>query len=239
MEGFSYTDIFETKGIEYLIIIGFLFLIIPFWYFLTRPAASEAVVKKAAGVLSVSSLKIPMGIFFSRNHTWAYLESSGMAKTGLDDFLIRVAGPVRVNFLKKEGETVRKGQPVAELVHDGKTLKVLSPLSGSIGEVNPMLNETLADGDLIETSWFYRIKPSDWKGETSRFYLAGEAADWFRGEIERFKELMSEYRTEYIPGNAFPVMQDGGELKDTGLKDLPEQAWHTFEKSFLTSEVET
>lgn len=239
MEGFSYTDIFETKGIEYLIIIGFLFLVIPFWYFLTRPKAHEAVAKKAAGVLSASSLEIPMGIFFSRNHTWAYLESTGMAKAGLDDFLIRVAGPVRVDFLGKEGDTVKKGQPVAELVHGSKKLKVLSPLSGTIGQVNPRLNETLADGDLIGGSWIYRIKPSDWKGETSQFYLAGEAADWFRREIERFKGLISEFRSEYIPGNPFPVMQDGGELKDVGLTDLPEQAWRTFEKSFLTSELET
>ena len=31
MDGFSYTDIFDTKGIEYLIIIAFLLLIIPVW----------------------------------------------------------------------------------------------------------------------------------------------------------------------------------------------------------------
>lgn len=239
MEGFSYTDIFETKGIEYLIIIGFMFLIIPFWYFLTRPKTSEALVRKAAGVLSASSLKIPLGIFFSRNHTWAYLESTGMAKAGLDDFLIRVAGPVTVNFLRKEGETVKKGQPVAELIQGGKILKVLSPLSGTIGQVNSMLNETLADGDLIESSWIYRIRPSDWKGETSQFFLAGEAAEWFRREIERFKDLIAEFKTEHIPGNLYPVMQDGGELKDVSLADLPDQAWHTFEKSFLTSELET
>lgn len=239
MEGFSYTDIFETKGIEYLIIIGFLFLIIPFWYFLTRPKTSEALIRKSERVLSASSLKIPMGIFFSRNHTWAYLETSGMAKTGLDDFLKRVAGPVKVNFLRAEGDEVRKGQPVAELMHDGKVLKVLSPLSGTIGQVNHMLNETLSESDPIESSWIYRIKPSDWKVETSHFFLAGEAADWFKREIERYKDLIAEFRTGYTPANPYPVMQDGGELKDVGLNDLPDQAWHTFEKSFLTSELET
>jgi len=36
MEGFTYVDIFATKGIEYLVIILFLLLIIPFWKFLSK-----------------------------------------------------------------------------------------------------------------------------------------------------------------------------------------------------------
>jgi glycine cleavage system H protein len=37
MEGFSYVDIFATKGIEYLLVIGFLLLFIFFWRYLSRP----------------------------------------------------------------------------------------------------------------------------------------------------------------------------------------------------------
>jgi len=36
MEGFTYIDIFATEGIEYLVVIVFLLLIIPFWMFLNR-----------------------------------------------------------------------------------------------------------------------------------------------------------------------------------------------------------
>ena len=34
MEQFTYIDIYATKGIEYLIVIGFLFTLIAFWRFL-------------------------------------------------------------------------------------------------------------------------------------------------------------------------------------------------------------
>ncbi len=34
MEGFSYIDIFATKGIEYLVIIAFLFILVWLWKFL-------------------------------------------------------------------------------------------------------------------------------------------------------------------------------------------------------------
>ncbi len=33
MEGFTYTNIFETKGIEYIIIICFFLILIPFWIY--------------------------------------------------------------------------------------------------------------------------------------------------------------------------------------------------------------
>ena len=45
MEQFVYSDIFDTKGIEYIIVIFFFMLLIPFWYLLNRPAK----LKKAAG----------------------------------------------------------------------------------------------------------------------------------------------------------------------------------------------
>lgn len=34
MEGFSYVDIFATKGVEYLVIITFLILLVWLWRFL-------------------------------------------------------------------------------------------------------------------------------------------------------------------------------------------------------------
>ena len=37
MEGFTYVDIFATKGIEYLLVIGALLLFIPFWRMVSRP----------------------------------------------------------------------------------------------------------------------------------------------------------------------------------------------------------
>jgi glycine cleavage system H protein len=36
MEGFAYTDIFATKGIEYLLVIFFLLVFLVFWGYLTR-----------------------------------------------------------------------------------------------------------------------------------------------------------------------------------------------------------
>lgn len=37
MEGFTYVDIFATKGIEYFLVIVFLIVLIPLWRFLNKP----------------------------------------------------------------------------------------------------------------------------------------------------------------------------------------------------------
>ena len=37
MNQFVYSDIFDTKGIEYIVVISFLLLIIPIWRLLNKP----------------------------------------------------------------------------------------------------------------------------------------------------------------------------------------------------------
>ena len=110
MDGFSYNNIFDTKGIEYLVIIAFLLLLIPFWLALNRQVKIKEQIRKALGVLSASILKVPQGIYYFKNHTWAYLEKSGIAKVGLDDLLLHITGEVTIRQLKNPGETISKGE---------------------------------------------------------------------------------------------------------------------------------
>lgn len=234
MDGFSYTDIFETKGIEYIVIIFFLILIIPFWLILNRKRAASEFISESAGI----RLSIPMGIFLSRNHTWAFLESSGLAKTGIDDFLVRVTGNVMVRFLKKEGEQIRKGELMAEILQDERRLKIYSPVSGRVAEVNGSTVENLS-ADPYGEGWIYRLVPSAWKSETQSYLLADETRQWLNREAERFRDMVAAFVAGRTGAESLPVLQDGGELSGHPLSELPEEAWAVFEKSFLTLEVGT
>jgi len=141
MDGFSYYNIFDTKGIEYLVIIAFLLLLIPFWLALNRQVKIREQIRKALGVLSASILKVPQGIFYSKNHTWAYLEKSGTAKVGLDDLLLHITGEVSLRQLKTPGENISKGELLAEVDQNGKSLQIFSPISGTVLNSNPVINE--------------------------------------------------------------------------------------------------
>lgn len=235
MEGFSYTNIFETKGIEYLIIIAFLALLIPFWITLNKQVKITKQIQKVLGNLSANILKIPQGLFYSKNHTWAHLQPSGVAKVGLDDLLMHITGEVKFQNLRNPGEVISKGDLLTEIDHKGKLLKIFSPISGEILHTNSMLNES-QDGlndDLYVKGWIYKIKPSNWVEETNSYFLAENATEWSTNEFERFKYFLALNMKKHSTGSSRVILQDGGALLDHTLSELPNEIWQDFQKEFL------
>jgi len=235
MDGFSYYNIFDTKGIEYLVIIAFLLLLIPFWLALNKQVKIKEQIRKAVGILSAAVLRIPQGIFYSKNHTWAYLEKSGTARVGVDDLLVHITGEVSVRPLKNPGETVNKGDLLAEMDQNGKSLSVFSPVSGTVLNSNQALieNKELLCDDPYGKGWIYTIKPSNWQAEMPSCLMAEEASEWFTKELNHYKDFLAINMRKYSPEAAMVVLQDGGELSENSLSDLPDEIWQDFQKEFL------
>jgi len=235
MEGFSYHNIFDTKGIEYLVVIGFLLLIIPFWITLNKP---EKLKKKIGsfGVLLLSKLKIPQGLFYSKNHTWTYMKNTGYARIGLDDLLLHLTGAVEVFNLKTPGEKVRKGDSLALLIQNGKQLDIVSPISGEIKFVNSTLfeNPGSLNDDPYEEGWFYELKPEDWVEEIKSYFLAEAAIEWTKREMARFKDFIVQSVQKHSPETGRLVLQEGGELSDHPLSEMPNEIWQDFQASFMS-----
>jgi glycine cleavage system H protein len=239
MDGFTYNNIFETKGVEYLAIIAFFLLLVPFWVLLNRQVKISKQIEKALGILTSSALKVPQGLFFSRLHTWTHLERSGVAKVGMDDLLLHITGEVRFNKLREPGEKVGKGDLMAEINHKGKILKIYSPISGEVIQANPILMEhpEVLNEDPYQKGWMYKVKPTSWIADTNSYFLAEEASDWSRQELERFKDFLSSSMGKYSHDNANLILQDGGEICDQPLSELPEEVWQDFQKDFLSSKT--
>lgn len=236
MEGFSVVDIFDTKGTEYLFVIGYLILFIVFTRVVSNPGKVLREIKEVVTTLSVKILRIPQGIYFSKNHTWAHLRESGAARVGLDDFLPHVIGDLKLSGLKDPGQSIKKGELLAEIRQDGKVLKVYSPLSGEVLETNGMLSESpdVIHEDPYEKGWIYQIKPSNWMKETSSCLLAEKATEWSQKELTRFKDFLSMgAMRKYASEPAMMMLQDGGEIRDHVLSELPEEIWNEFQEEFL------
>jgi glycine cleavage system H protein len=237
MDGFTYTNIFETKGIEYIAILAFFAILIPFWIFLNRQSKSRKRVQRLLGTLSPHSLNIPQGLFFSKNHTWVHLLRSGAAKVGLDDLLLRITGEVRVIRHAAPGSRIKKGELLAIIDHHGRKLSIFSPISGEVIAANDQIeNEAvLINEDPFRHGWIYEIRPENWKFETKSYYLGGEATSWMAQEVTRFKDfIMTSMGKNSLQASGI-IMQDGGELRENTLSDLPEQQWNDFQKEFLNT----
>ncbi len=235
MEEFTKVDIFDTKGVEYLFVIGYLLILIFFWNFVKNPARVIGQIKEAVSTLSAGILRIPQGIFFTRQHTWSHLDTSGHAMVGVDDFLQHAIGRVKVSGLKYPGEPIQKGDLMTELDQSGKKLKVYSPISGTIVDTNRNLEnkpEEIND-DPYNKGWIYKIKPSDWVDETNACLLADDASEWATNEFVRFKDFLTgEPGRKYSSEPAMVLLQDGGEMRDNILSELPDEVWNKFQQEF-------
>jgi glycine cleavage system H protein len=235
MDGFSYVNIFDTKGIEYIIIIAFLLLIIPFWKLLNRPLKAQVTKGNAAKPLSSSVLNAPQGIFFSNNHTWAHMLKSGDARIGIDSLLINLTGEVDLKMLRNPGSVVSKGEEISELVRDGKRLAIVSPVSGMITSLNHALQDdpSMLHEDPYGMGWVCSIKPADWLGEVTGFHFAATANVWLKKELERIRDFMAVTATRFNPEAYAVYMQDGGELAGNPLATMPAEVWDAFQDEFL------
>jgi glycine cleavage system H protein len=232
MEQFVYSDIFDTKGIEYIIVIFFFMLLIPFWYLLNRPAKLKKAVGDAVRAINLQALRIPQGLLFNRNHTWSHMEKSGVASVGMDDLLLHLTGGIELNYLKDRQEKVKRGEAIAKISREGKELLITSPISGEIDQVhNTLEDHSEAIIDDPYSSWLYRIKPENWREETGDALMADEASEWTGRELERFRDYLAERSAE-----EGLVLQEGGELSGHPLSEMNQDAWNGFQEKFLSME---
>ena len=114
-------------------------------------------------------------------------------------------------------------------------MRIYSPLSGEITGTNPLLNESPGSllEDLYDKGWVYKINPSKWIAETSSLYITGDAISWTKSELEKFKDFLAQSMKKYTPEISMVALQDGGELIDRPLSELPDEVWQDFQKSFL------
>jgi glycine cleavage system H protein len=233
MNPYTYHNIFETKGIEYLVVIGFLLLIIPFWSWLNKPVKMKSEAGQLLGSLTPQVLRVPKGLLYSLNHTWAHLSKAGLATVGMDDLLLHLTGGVEVQFLKDQHEKVGRGEPVAELRQDGKRMLVTSPISGTLVQNHNSLSEE--PQSLLEDpyrAWLLKIEPDRWQQETADLLMGEEAVRWNSEELERFRDFMAE--TSGLSGaDSQVVYQAGGEIIDHPLSGFDQKVWDRFQEIFL------
>ena len=84
-----------------------------------------------------------------------------------------MVGSVKITNLKNPGESIKKGELLANMKQNEKVLKVYSPISGTVLETNSILsaNPALINSDPYDQGWIYQIKPSNWVKETQKYYL--------------------------------------------------------------------
>ena len=231
MEGFSYLDIFATKGIEYLLVIGFLLLFTFFWRFLSRPA--RRVFEAAEKFIPVVNewFRLPEEVYYHLGHSWAAPEGKNLVKVGVNDFAQKLVGKINAIHLPGLGSTVNQGEKGWTLEVDSKTIDMLSPVDGKVVAINEKIVHSPEDINKYPyVSWLIKVESPRFSANKKQLLSGALAAKW----MEEVRENLLS-RTSY---NLGLVYQDGGLLVDGMAKSLNKDKWDEIVRDFfLVSEV--
>ncbi len=226
MEGFSYVDIFATKHIEYLLVIGFLLLFILFWRYLNKPVrvAIEATERVIPSIREW--FRLPETLYYHLGHSWALPEGQSSVKVGIDDFAQKLVGKIDEIKLPKVGETIHQGDKGWVLKVDSKMIDMLSPVDGKVVAIN---EEVLQSPERINKDpydhWLIKVEAPRFSVNKRNLLQGALAKKWME---EVWENLLS--RMNY---NLGLVYQDGGLLVDGMAKSLDREKWDEVIKDFF------
>jgi len=196
-----------------------------------QPAVQPVLREPEARVVPamVAGFKVPENIRYHAGHTWALSESRELVRVGMDDFASKLIGKIESIALPQRGRWVRQGQKIWTVTRDGKSVDMVSPIEGTISDVNEAVakNPDLARKDPYGEGWLVTVQAPDSK-INFRNLLGGPLARlWTEAAALQLRNRM--------PAMAGALAQDGGEAVDDLTAHLPNEDWAALTKEFFLS----
>ena len=224
-------EFLATKGLEYLVAIGYLLLLVPFWWLVAREGGRRKAAAAAQAPSPVWAMRswfaVPDGLSFHRGHTWVAPESGGVVCVGLDDFAQRLVGRPDALALPLPGDTVEAGKPGLTLRFDGQAVPVLSPVGGEVVATNTdaISDPRLVCEDPYGAGWLMKVRVPRPVRALSNLVSGRMARAWMDEAAESLSGLMGP--------KLGPVLQDGGVPVSGFARELSPGEWQRIAAQLL------
>jgi glycine cleavage system H lipoate-binding protein len=180
-------------------------------------------------VLDVAGVKAPQGYYLHPGHAWAKIEEGMSVRIGIDDFALRMLGPLDRIDAPLIGKEVRQDQPGIVVHRGANAARVRIPVSGIVTAVNRELSErgNLANRAPYTDGWILQIHAGQLRGELRNLMIRDETQVFLSREIDRLYDLIEK--------TAGPLAADGGQLGSDIYGGLPEMGWERLSRMFLNT----
>ncbi len=184
-------------------------------------------VVKPVDVLSVQGFKIPQGYYLHRGHAWMKLEEGSEVRVGLDDFSLRLLGPLDRIESPLVGKEVSQGVGGIKINRGEYKAEVLSPVSGVVTAINHKLMEDgrMAGTDPYTEGWVMRIHSNSLRDDIKHLLIGNETGEYIKNEVRSLHNVIEE--------EAGPLAADGGLLTEDIFGKIPQLKWDKLTKLFL------
>jgi glycine cleavage system H protein len=177
----------------------------------------------------VAGFQVPANLRYHPGHTWALSESPDRVRVGMDDFATKLAGKIERIALPERGRWIRQGQKLWTIFRDGKSVDMVSPIEGTISDVNDAVasDPELARRDPYGDGWLIAVQSPDAKTNFRNLLGGALARIWTEESALRLQSR--------IPALAGALAQDGGVAVDDLTEHMPDQNWAEVTKEFFLS----
>jgi glycine cleavage system H protein len=196
-----------------------------------QPAMQPVRPESTTGIVPaiVAGFQVRDNVRYHAGHTWALSESRELVRVGMDDFASKLIGKIDSIALPQRGRWVRQGQKIWTIFRDGKSVDMVSPIEGTITDVNDVVakNPELARKDPYGEGWLVTVQAPDSK-LNFRNLLGGTLA-------RLWTESCALQLRNKLPMLAGAMAQDGGIAVDDLTAHMPNEDWAEITKEFFLS----
>jgi len=187
-----------------------------------RPTAPGRKGSSGGDVLTedLSRLNINGSLFYHPGHTWVKVEKADEVRIGVDSFLGKMIGKVKVIVLPLSGGRVLQGDTLCSIIQEEGILRIVFPVSGSILSVNQKLKDEpeLLTEDPLGEGFLLTLKPKNLQRDQKHLFYGEAALSWHQKELERFKTaIVSELSPDQ---NGLGITMQDGEIRLGDIEKL-------------------
>jgi glycine cleavage system H lipoate-binding protein len=178
-------------------------------------------------LLDIQGFKVPQGYYIHRGHAWAKIEENSSVRVGIDDFALRVLGPLDHIESPLLGKEVKQDRAAISLSRGTHRARVLSPVNGVVTSTNANLMErgNLANQDPYSEGWVMTVHSTDLRRDFKNLLMGSETRDFMEEEVDRLYLEIEE-----VLG---PLAVDGGHIGHDIFGQIPQIGWNRLTGLFL------
>jgi glycine cleavage system H lipoate-binding protein len=180
-------------------------------------------------VWDVKGFRFPQGYYFHPGHMWVKIEEKAEVRIGMDDFVLRLFGPLDRIESPLVGSELGQDRGEISIARGPNKARVRSPVSGVVTAVNPSLRSRgrTANGDPYSAGWVMRVHSKTLRQDLKQLMFNEETCGFMDGEVERLYAAIEDA--------GGPLSTDGGTLGHDIYGSMPALGWHTLSRLFLGS----
>lgn len=182
---------------------------------------------KPVEVLNVHGFRIPQGYYLHKGHTWVKMEEGKTVRIGLDDFALKVFGPLEHIAAPLIGKQVKQNSPQLIIKRGNQTASLLSPVSGVVTDINPKLREDAkpAGKNPFTDGWILRLHSEELKDNIKNLYIGDQSKEFMEKEVTLLYSAIEK--------SGYLLNTDGGYLAENIYGNIPQLGWERLTELFL------